>query len=529
MGLSQAQILTAIADFAQVFRTPDGETAYATLEINGHRETWPIRSKGFRRWLVGRFYTLEQKPPGAQALQDALGAIEARAQFGNRTHPVYVRVGGSDKTAVYLDLANEPWEAVEITAAGWQVVTDPPVKFRRARGMLALPQPKLGGSLEDLRPFVNTADEHQWALVKGWVVGTMRPRGPYPGLGLHGEHGTAKSTMARALRRVIDPNMSDLRGSPADERDLMIAAANGWIIALDNLSSLSDWLSDALCRLATGGGLATRELYTDADEMIFDGQRPIILNGINEIITHSDLLDRSQILILPGIPDEKRQTEEKFWREFTEAHPRILGALCHAVSVALRRLPEVRLSAIPRMADFVSWVTAAAPALGWAEGYFVSVYAVSQATAQEAMLEASLVAPLIRQLADEGPWAGTATELLKTLNTMAMEEVRKAKGWPKTGQDVSGILRRLAPNLRAVGVAVEFQDQPELGRRRRQVLIKKSEGKKRSERSDPPAGEASRNAGNAEFTPRSSAAPAASPADPPPDDPPAWVTEDAPG
>ena len=102
---SAAEILVAISKLATLFRAADGDTAYATFDVNGHRETWPVRSKGFRRWLVGEFYKAESKPPGGQAVADALGVIEARAQYDSATHPVHVRVAGDDET-IYLDLVN---------------------------------------------------------------------------------------------------------------------------------------------------------------------------------------------------------------------------------------------------------------------------------------------------------------------------------------------------------------------------------------------------------------------------------------
>ena len=62
----------------------------------------------------------------------------------------------------------------------------------------------------------------------------------------------------------------------------MIAATNGWCLAFDNVSVIQAWLSDALCRLATGGGFATRGLYTDDEETIIDAQRPVVLNGVTK-------------------------------------------------------------------------------------------------------------------------------------------------------------------------------------------------------------------------------------------------------
>src|SRR5262249_2389808 len=146
----------------------------------------------------------------------------------------------------YLDLCNPQWEVVEVTPNSWSILPSDkvPVKFRRARGMLALPRPAPGGRLEDLRNFLGIRDNRQWRLLAGWLVMALRPRGPYPVLGFHGEQGAGKSTAARITRSLVDPHSVPLRSEPKEPRDLMIAARNAWCIALDNLSHLPTWLSD---------------------------------------------------------------------------------------------------------------------------------------------------------------------------------------------------------------------------------------------------------------------------------------------
>jgi hypothetical protein len=333
--------------------------------------------------------------------------------------------------------------------------------------MLPLPKPVPGGGLAALRPFVNLACEEDWRLLVSWLLAAYRPTGPYPVLIIYGEQGSAKSSLVRMLRALLDPNTAALRTTPRDERDLVIAATNGWLIALDNLSHLPDWLSDALCRLATGSGFATRELYTDAEEAIFAAQRPIVINGIEEVATRGDLLDRALILYLPTIPEAKRQDEKAFWHTFEQARPTILGALLDTVSAALRTLPTVQLAHKPRMADFAVWACAAAEACGWTAKDFLDAYQDVREAAYELTLEASPVAPFLRQLvASRGHWEGTASELLAELEALAAggptpqgtmqvrSDVTKQKTWPKNGRALSNILRRLAPTLRAIGVGV---------------------------------------------------------------------------
>lgn len=151
-----------------------------------------------------------------------------------------------------------------------------------------------------------------------WLIQALRPKGAYPVLILQGEQGSAKSTTERLLRALIDPSTAPLRTTPRNERDLIIAATNSWCAAFDNISTLPPWLSDALCRLSTGGGFSARELYTDAEEVLFDVTRPVILNGTTDVATRPDLLDRALVMMLPAIQEEGRTPEADLWRPQTQ-------------------------------------------------------------------------------------------------------------------------------------------------------------------------------------------------------------------
>ncbi|HXF56333.1 MAG TPA: hypothetical protein VNO34_01915 [Actinomycetota bacterium] len=458
---SQATRLVRLGREAELWHSQDGD-GWATIDANGHREHWPLRSRGFREWLARRFYQRYGSTPNAQALQDALAVLEGDAKYAGPEYPVYVRVAEHDG-AIYLDLADPHWRAVEITADGWRVVTNPPVRFKRARGMQCLPMPQRGGSLELLWEYVNVAEPDR-PLVAGCLVMALSPRGPYPVLGLGGEQGSGKSTTARVIRRLIDPNEADLRSEPREVRDLAIAAKNGWIVAIDNASKLPQWLSDALCRLSTGAGFATRELYTDTDEVILSAQRPVIITSITDVISAPDLLDRAVLITCPTLEDGEREPEAAFWHRFEADRPLILGALCDLVSRALRELPHVRLERYPRMADFARWTVAA---LG---RDVLERYLDNRAAATSTALEASPVAEAVLTfMVDREYWEGTATELLDELNAAADEETRRRrerlKAWPKTGRGLSGEIRRLAPALRAQGLEVRFQRVGREGRR----------------------------------------------------------------
>ena len=329
-GPTQADILIDLAQTAELFHTPDS-TGFADLDINDHRETWPIRAKGFRRWLARRFFEETGGAPSSEALQSALNVIEAKAHFDAPERHVHIRVGGLDR-ALYLDLGDEAWRAVEIDATGWRVIENPPVRFRRASGMKPMPIPVSGGSVEILRSFLNVQSDADFVLVVAWALAGLRNRGPYPVIVLSGEQGSAKSTFSAILRALLDPNTAPLRALPREDRDLFIAANNGHVLAFDNVSGLPAWISDTLCRLATGGGFAVRQLYSDQDEVLFDAARPVILNGIEDIVTRPDLADRAVFLTLEPIPEERRRPEQELWAAFEAERPRILGVLLDAVA-----------------------------------------------------------------------------------------------------------------------------------------------------------------------------------------------------
>ena len=463
---TQTDILLELAQAADLFHSRDG-TSFADVDVNGHRETWPLRAKGFRRWLARAYFEETRGAPSTEALQAALNVLEARAHFDAPERAVYVRVGGLDDR-LYLDLGDETWRVVEIDAGGWRVIDDPPVRFRRAAGMQPLPMPMPGGSIERLRPFLNVKTDADFVLAIAWLLAAMRNRGPYPVLVLSGEQGSAKSTFAAILRAMLDPNTAPLRALPREDRDLFIAATNGHVLAFDNVSGLPAWISDTLCRLATGGGFAVRQLYTDLDEVLFDACRPVILNGIEDIVTRPDLADRGLFQTADPIPEERRRPEKELWAAFETERPRILGALLDAVVHGLKRLPETQLEKLPRMADFALWATACETAL-WPAGAFWSAYCGNRDEAVDSVIDADPISAAVRSvMVARTVWTGTASDLLGALAEVAGERLAKSKTWPDSPRALSGRLRRAATFLRTIGIQISFERE---GRARTRTIV----------------------------------------------------------
>src|SRR5947209_8624460 len=257
--------------------------------------------------------------------------------------------------------------------------------------MLPLPVPDRVGSIEDLRSFLNLSNQNDFVLVLAWLLAAVRSNGPYPLLAISGEQGSAKTVLSKLVRALVDPNVAPVRALPREERELMIAANNGHMLAFDNLSGLSPWLSDALCRLASGGSFAVRRLYTDDEELLLKAARPTLLNGIEDIIGRSDLADRAIFLTLGPIGEEQRRSEAELWREFELARGNILGALLDAVAHGLRAVGSVHLSRLPRMADFALWATACETGL-WPAGTFTRAYIANRKAAIEGIIDVDPIA-----------------------------------------------------------------------------------------------------------------------------------------
>jgi hypothetical protein len=282
-------------------------------------------------------------------LRSALNTLAAKARYSGPKHDVHVRVANlGDK--IYFDLGDENWRVIEIDARGWRLAEDPPVRFLRRHGMLPVPMPvqmanteMTHQAIDKLFTYVNVATKKDFCLVVSYLLSVLRGEGPFPVLVLLGEPGSAKSTLLELLKSLVDPNKAPLRTPPRNAHDMFVAANNGHLIAYDNLSDLKEWLSDMLCRLSTGGGFGTRQLYTDDEETLFDAMRPVALTAVDNVVVRGDLTDRSLFLTLVPIPDDRRRRRQELWSAFEQDRPQILGALFDIVAYGLRELPRTSL------------------------------------------------------------------------------------------------------------------------------------------------------------------------------------------
>ena len=331
----------AVKSGAILWHDPDDKPYADVLGKHGERRTLGVRSRDFRTWLAGLMYRGEGSALGGQSATDAVDVLTAIAVYDGDERGVHVRLAPGPQGEIFLDLGDDSWKAIRVSPDGWELVSNPPVRFRRPRGLRPLPEPQRRSEGWDaLRAQLNLRDRN-WILVVAWLVGTLHPKGPYPLLTLTGEQGSAKTTIGRQIRSIVDPSEAPLRSPPREDRELVIAARNSHVLGFDNLSGIKDWLSDALCRIATGDGYSARELYTDANEVVFSDPRPIILTSIETVVTRGDIADRALAVTLPRISPEDRLPERVIYEKMDRISPMVLGALLDAAATGRRRLPLV--------------------------------------------------------------------------------------------------------------------------------------------------------------------------------------------
>lgn len=451
------------------YATPDGDGYVDVVEGTGPRRTLKVRSTEMRKLLNSAMYNAEAVGFSGEAMMEAVETMNARGCAAGDARDVRLRVAADKDGSLWLDLGGKDWRAVHVTPRGWRIVDshDVPVRFRRGRRTRALPDPVRGGSLDEIREHVRVRDDHL-PLVVSWVLGTLLPTGPYAILNLVGEQGTAKSTTARRLLSLADPTDDPLRRPPRDDRELRAMLTHTYIAALDNLSHVPDWLSDDLCRIATGGYIGGRTLYSDDDESGLHVCRPLLITGIADVAVRGDLADRCYVVQLEPIPDAERRTERDLDAAWERDRPRILGALLDAVVVGLSRMdhPDVLGASLPRMADAARWAMACEAACPWEPGAYLRAITRGRDDAARAAIDGDPVAAAIVALvgAESGEWKGTSTDLLSALN--ARRGTSSApKGWPATARAVSARLFRTAPALRRIGIEHERSREADTGRR----------------------------------------------------------------
>jgi hypothetical protein len=379
---------------------------------------------------------------------------------------------------LYLDLCNSELSVVEITADGWRIVNaaaDPP-SFLRPPLAQALPIPRVEpqkGSLDQLlsRHFNLPAPAREYDKEdKGWqaragllmaIAGWMRPSGAVPHVVFTGPNGSGKSTNADHLKGLLDPSGLGRGLYPGKVDDLFAIARAQGIVILDNISSVNEEISNALCTLSTGAALSKRALYTNADATSLQAKRPAIFTAIkSDLITRPDLAERSVQVQLAKLANRKTEAEiADAWRR---DHAHFLGLICDALAEGLKELPVVECDLgdqeLPRLADAALFAEAVARGLGWPRNLLLQAIEAASSAAADNLLDTDALAQIILELLDQhgGTWTGE-------LSTLAIEFYSRPlpRSMHNNPRAIRSWIDRIEQPLRdSYGISVSYQKDP---------------------------------------------------------------------
>jgi hypothetical protein len=439
--LDKQQVLDFAAGF-DIFRSQDNET-FACI---APRRFTLIRSREFEACI--RRAAAERGRPmlKAEDLNAAIKTLDAYALAEPRTEFALRFAAHGEKR--YLNLADEQATVIEIDQNGWRVCEEPPVRFLRGDGR-ELPMPQRGGTLDELRRFINVDDDNLPLLLTWMTACLVRPGHEAPIAVLTGPAGSAKSSVLQIVVDLLDPKAGLRAGMPSKEDDLVVAAHQGAVVSFDNATTLNK-LSDPLCRLATGGGLRKRTLFTDKDVTALDVIRPVIIAGIDPIAHQQDLIER--LLIIELRPPVARIDDETLRQMVGEARPRLLGWLLDLVATVLAMPMPANLDGA-RMTGFSSVGERVAVALGRDEGWFMERYRAILAESAEEGAEGDCVFQLVLTLLANGdgrPLVLTSTQLLDALHKHVRggEIVASIKDVPSDPRAMSSRVNRIVEPLR---------------------------------------------------------------------------------
>jgi len=417
------------------------------------------RDRNFKRWLAQKYFKEFEKTINTEAFNSALNVIEAKAVFDGRQYTLHNRVCWHDG-AIWYDLADG--RAVKITQNGWEIIDNPPILFRRYthQRLVKLTEPFNGNKkdVERILKYVNIKEKDDQILFLVTLISYFIPDIPHPCFILHGDKGAAKTTTLKVCKEIVDPSVVRILSFPKDHTELVQQLDHHYYVPYDNISSLSEWQSDTLCRAITGEGFTKRELYTNDSDVIYAFQRCIGLNGVNVVANKPDLLDRSILIQLNRIPTTERKPEQNLWAEFERDKEAIIKGIFSVLSEAVAIKPNIKLSRYFRMADYTVWGCAIAEALGHSKEVFLNAYYGNIQTQNKKVIEGNVVGLLILKLMEmEEEWTGTPTELLQKLTDIAEEQGinTNTRGFPKVAHVLTRRLNELKTNLLEVGI--EYQ------------------------------------------------------------------------
>src|SRR5918994_7664703 len=339
---SAADVLVEVAtDNAKSLFKDQYGTAYAQVHIIDHDEIIKVESNKFKRFLARLFYDkVRKKVVNAEAINNAVQILQAKAEYEGQTIPLCIRAAWNNDN-IYYDMSNQRWQCVKISEQGWEIANTPgPMFIRYNQTPQIEPDRNYEPDIFDrFLQLTNLKEDQDRILLKVYIVSLFIPDIPHAKLVLHGEKGSAKSTLQTMIKLLADPAKPTLLTIHSDRSEFIQQLAHNHIAYYDNVKVTPGWLSDEACKAVTGIGQSKRKLYSDDDDIVYEYKRCLGFNGINISLSEPDALDRSMMIELNRITKENRKIESDIMVEFLKLRPKLLGYIFDTLVKTLQIKP----------------------------------------------------------------------------------------------------------------------------------------------------------------------------------------------
>ncbi|MFA7314508.1 MAG: bifunctional DNA primase/polymerase [Candidatus Magasanikbacteria bacterium] len=455
------------------------EAPFIQVEINGHKEIFPIsaRNRKFNSFANKVNYEIFGKTLAESKLKEVAGLLRAKAIFEGNMYELSNRMVRKKSNEIWLDMCDDKWRAIKITDSSWSVVENPPILFIKYEHSKCYLDPVVGGDIKLLNKYLNFVDQDYIILVYAFLVSILMSNLPVPGLIVHGLQGSSKTTLLKMLRLLIDPSVNNVLDFSNNKKELIQMFDHNRVCFFDNLTYLTSNHSDLLCKAITGFAHTSRELFSDNNDVLRDIQCAIGINGINNVVTKPDLLERSIVLECAQILPKDRKTESDIWEEFEKDRPAILGGLLDLTVAVLKLLPSIKKNDMKRMADYTLIGKAVAIYLDMEPDEFVSVYEKNILEANGSAIQNDKLADTILHLfddVDETEQIFEPSAMYEYLTNLARrkfilgDENKSDYAWPKDAVRMSKKLTIITPLLATYGIdIIKSRDQ-----RKRSIIFR---------------------------------------------------------
>ena len=450
-----------------VFFKDQYKIPHTLITIGEHTEILRVESNAFRRYLTKLYYDSEGKVIGSETIQNVTNVLQAKAEYEGVTYPLSLRVAWHNDGSIYYDMTDDKWQCVRISKNGWELLDKTPIPMFTRYKQTQQAEPDRNYQEDILDRFLqltNLKEEEDKILLSVYIITLFIPDIPHTISQIHGEKGSAKSTLQTFIKILVDPAKPRLLTIYNDTKEFIQQLAHNYVAFYDNMKYNPRWLSDEACKAVTGVGSTKRKLYSDDDDIVYEYRRCLGFNGINLGLTEPDILDRSMMIELQRIRREYTKQDSEIMAEFLELRPKLLGFVFDTLVKALEIKPTIKLNDLPRMADFAIWGEAIARAMGYKELQFINAYYDNIGKQNIEAIENSPLSQAISKFVRIGEdqnregntssgvpcsWQGPMSNALEHLNAIALENnIDTSKSWPKAPNSLSRKLKPLLSNLR---------------------------------------------------------------------------------